>query len=73
MDLPALLDLLHPEHQQGRHDQEHADADPELQEELGHDYPVLAKLIDDDDDDNDDDDDDGDDDEILMMIQPSLL
>ena len=36
VQLPALLDLLHPEHQQPAHDAEHADPDEELDPEVGH-------------------------------------
>ena len=36
VQLPALLDLLHPEHQQPGHDEEHADPDDELDVKHGH-------------------------------------
>ena len=36
VQLPALLDLLHPEHQQPAHDDQHADPDDELDNEPQH-------------------------------------
>lgn len=45
VNLPALLDLFHPKDQQRHDDQQHADADRELQEKLGYLYPILPRLM----------------------------
>ena len=47
VQLPAFLDLLHPEHQQPSHDEEHADPDQELDVEHGHREEVVYFLRDD--------------------------
>lgn len=44
MHLPALLDRLHPEHEQPGHDDEHAHADDQLDEEAGDGDPIAGPL-----------------------------